>query len=635
MALSNSCRKITFGAITTLLLLLDVMDAQPSKIPFHRELYPVYSGSHDGLTQPGAQPFVAFREIIQIPGASWLRLHFRDYNLGEIDSMAPDINQTDSTAIWVDPLVARSYITITSLEDGGWQRLDAVSFRQWRNASAFFNGDAVEVELHVAPGDKGIFFEILEVMVGESVSEVGRTLSKTEEIQAVCGGSDERTASTDGAVGRILALNWSGYDTLALCTGWIASNGAHLTAGHCVDLDADDIVDMDVLEFNVLESDSVGNPMFSDPDDQYAIARPPDSLKYENLGEGDDWAVFYVYPNSNTDSLPVHVQGAFYRVSRDNNPTNLRLTGYGVDGPAPCFGDYRQYGCSTTNPPRDSTSQTQQTSADRNRGEQEINESSIYWEHETDTQGGSSGSPLIVPGTSLSVGVHTHGPGYRTPCPQQDYNNGTSFESNDLEDSLNTFPGTDIRYVDVGHLATTLEDGKITRPYDTVIEGVNNVPPGGIVSIVTEFYNEQMTISKAMTIEAPVGVVTIGTATLLASATQVSEVVESVKDTASSSVPAKYSLSSNYPNPFNPSTTIRYDLPEDSFLELRIYSLLGHEVRTLTEGSEAAGFKNVVWDGKNSFGNSVSSGMYFYRLDAISYESDKEFHQTRKMILLR
>lgn len=96
-----------------------------------------------------------------------------------------------------------------------------------------------------------------------------------------------------------------------------------------------------------------------------------------------------------------------------------------------------------------------------------------------------------------------------------------------------------------------------------------------------------------------------------------------------------YNLSENYPNPFNPITTIRYDLPEDSFVELRIYDLMGKEVKMLLNKFEIAGFKSIKWDGKDSDGNYVSSGMYLYRIDAISYESFKEFHQTRKMILIR
>ncbi|MBC8175487.1 MAG: T9SS type A sorting domain-containing protein [Candidatus Marinimicrobia bacterium] len=103
----------------------------------------------------------------------------------------------------------------------------------------------------------------------------------------------------------------------------------------------------------------------------------------------------------------------------------------------------------------------------------------------------------------------------------------------------------------------------------------------------------------------------------------------------SENLPDKFALYENHPNPFNPITTIKYDLPEESFVELTIFDLLGREVKTLINGSETAGFKRVLWDGKNNRGKSVASGLYIYRLTAESIESNKKFHQTRKMVLLR
>jgi hypothetical protein len=100
-------------------------------------------------------------------------------------------------------------------------------------------------------------------------------------------------------------------------------------------------------------------------------------------------------------------------------------------------------------------------------------------------------------------------------------------------------------------------------------------------------------------------------------------------------IPEAYTLRENYPNPFNAATIILYDLPEESFVELRIYDIMGREIRTLVNGKEAAGYKSIQWDGKDSFGNPVSSGMYIYHISSRSLESDLRFSQTRKMILLR
>ncbi|MCH8011877.1 MAG: T9SS type A sorting domain-containing protein [Candidatus Marinimicrobia bacterium] len=100
-------------------------------------------------------------------------------------------------------------------------------------------------------------------------------------------------------------------------------------------------------------------------------------------------------------------------------------------------------------------------------------------------------------------------------------------------------------------------------------------------------------------------------------------------------VPETFILPIAYPNPFNAATTINYGLPELSQVTIIVYDLIGHEVITLVNGFVNAGFKETVWDGANAAGQSVPSGMYFYRLDAKAVESGERFHQTRKMVLLR
>lgn len=83
--------------------------------------------------------------------------------------------------------------------------------------------------------------------------------------------------------------------------------------------------------------------------------------------------------------------------------------------------------------------------------------------------------------------------------------------------------------------------------------------------------------------------------------------------------PKNYKLHPNYPNPFNPSTIIRYELPASHKVTLKIYNTLGQEVRTLVDREQTAGLYSVQWDGKNNFGQPVSSGIYIYRLQAGSY----------------
>ncbi|RMH89545.1 MAG: T9SS C-terminal target domain-containing protein, partial [Calditrichaeota bacterium] len=100
------------------------------------------------------------------------------------------------------------------------------------------------------------------------------------------------------------------------------------------------------------------------------------------------------------------------------------------------------------------------------------------------------------------------------------------------------------------------------------------------------------------------------------------------------SVPERFFLSQNFPNPFNPTTTIPFGLPEEARVSLEIFNLLGQKVRTLLSRERlAAGYHRVVWDGLSDAGQRVASGIYFYRLIARSSRG-KEFHRTRKMVLL-
>jgi len=109
-----------------------------------------------------------------------------------------------------------------------------------------------------------------------------------------------------------------------------------------------------------------------------------------------------------------------------------------------------------------------------------------------------------------------------------------------------------------------------------------------------------------------------------------SEVIQNpAKATDLGVIPTDYDLSNNYPNPFNPSTTIEYALPEAGQVTIKIYNGLGQEVRTLVDAYQEGGFKSIVWDGKNQTGSPVASGSYMYRITAGDYV------KSEKMILAK
>jgi len=93
--------------------------------------------------------------------------------------------------------------------------------------------------------------------------------------------------------------------------------------------------------------------------------------------------------------------------------------------------------------------------------------------------------------------------------------------------------------------------------------------------------------------------------------------------------PGTFVLEDNYPNPFNLSTQIGYQLPEAGEIRLLIYDLMGQPICTLTQGYRDAGYYQVSWNGRDDFGQKVSSGVYLYRF------VNKEWTQTKRMLLLK
>jgi hypothetical protein len=94
-------------------------------------------------------------------------------------------------------------------------------------------------------------------------------------------------------------------------------------------------------------------------------------------------------------------------------------------------------------------------------------------------------------------------------------------------------------------------------------------------------------------------------------------------------VPTTFELAQNYPNPFNPTTTIGFSLPHQEYVVLIVYDMLGHEVNRLVDGEMSPGTFKVTWNGDAKNGAKVSSGVYFYRLHAGS------FNTVKKMLMLK
>ena len=109
----------------------------------------------------------------------------------------------------------------------------------------------------------------------------------------------------------------------------------------------------------------------------------------------------------------------------------------------------------------------------------------------------------------------------------------------------------------------------------------------------------------------------------------VSVILESASISDVGQIPTSFAMHQNFPNPFNPTTIVRYDLPEDGLVNIIVYDMMGRIVRTLVNDYQSSVYKTVQWDATNDFGNPVSAGVYLYQIHADSYT------QTMKMILLK
>ncbi len=100
-------------------------------------------------------------------------------------------------------------------------------------------------------------------------------------------------------------------------------------------------------------------------------------------------------------------------------------------------------------------------------------------------------------------------------------------------------------------------------------------------------------------------------------------------DNRSETLSQGFALEQNFPNPFNPSTTIGYELPEDGLVNITIYNITGRHISTLVSSHQNAGHKSTQWNATNDSGEPVVAGLYLYRIEA------DNFVQTKKMIMLK
>lgn len=281
----------------------------------------------------------------------------------------------------------------------------------------------------------------------------------------------------------------------SVCTGFILSNGAFVTAGHCVDNDADGVVDSTFLsgtvDFNVPDSSLDGCIALDSSVRSYPIDSVVAFEHETGLGgskSGKDWAVFRV--NLNGLGKDAALEEGFLRPDNDGAGigTTIRVTGYGDDthpnNGGQCGGNSRAYTLQTNTGPVEF-----------------VLAKKIL--HKADTEGGNSGSPIIKESTGRAVGIHNAG-----LCNLELFNSGVSFKKDLIQDAINGFHGSNAVHLDAA--APSDGDGSAFDPYDGLSEAVDATPAGGKLVIVTGTYSGAVTIEKEMDIINPVGAVDLG-----------------------------------------------------------------------------------------------------------------------------
>ncbi len=277
-------------------------------------------------------------------GVPWMRLHFADVQLAE-----------------------GARLRVVGHAEGTVQELDAAEAARWARTSAYFNGDALQVEI-VAPPRSGRCRVRLRGVTAGAIHP---------PLATQCGPTDDRTLSSDPRIARLLP---------ALCTGWLLDDCNHclLTAGHCFDTPGE----IDTVQFNVPLSTSNGTLVHPPPEDQYPV--DPASRQFANTGLGNDWAYFGAFPNPITGKTAGEAQGVWFTLAPgapafDPNLT-IRITGYGVDG-----------------------SPAQHNGVQQTHVGPLLSTGPDVLSYGADTFSGNSGSPVVVEQTGMAVGIHTHG----------------------------------------------------------------------------------------------------------------------------------------------------------------------------------------------------------------------------------
>lgn len=328
--------------------------------------YPLDSGPLDNASN---DPQSVFRAVVQIEGAAWLRLYFDDVTLREGSTMI-----------------------VTSLADNAKQHHSADTIAEWYNTSAYFNGNAVEIELIAGAGTTGNRFILGQVAYQMAGGSVAGSLCGICDV-------DDRLPTEERWTGRLMPVG---------CTASMYNtSGCFVSAGHCMGFAF-------VQQFQVPLSNPDGSLQHPGPEDQYMVRES--SIAFINGGVGLDWGYFTCFANTETELTAIEAQGDYRPIATelpDEFPVEIVVVGYGV----------AEVG---------ELSQAQKRGVGALAGiESGFGSQEPAWYHRVDTTGGNSGSSITY--NDKIIGIVSH---CTTDCP----NIGTLINQSDFVDARSACP---------------------------------------------------------------------------------------------------------------------------------------------------------------------------------------------------
>ncbi len=333
-------------------------------------------GAFDG-TRASQEP--VWSTVVRVEDAAWLRIEFSHVDLSSATDDARE-----------------SYLRVTSLLDGYEQYLDFDALQVWGNTTAYFNGNAVRVEIMASPGS----------MTADRVEISGVQASAPVNPATICGSVDDRALSSDPRDARLMPVG---------CSAWLFGDhgSTMLTAGHCGPSGGN------VVQFNVPLSTSGGGYQNPPPQDQYVLDGASVQTQVGGFSLGNDWGFFGVFDNTGTGLSPLAAQGQSHTLASSpiaNDGRPIRITGYGtVSSPVPR-----------------SWNGAQKTHVGPFRGY-----SGNVVRYTTDTTGGNSGSVILDDDNNQAIGIHTNG-----GCSVGGgWNNGCNLFNAGLQNALNNPTG--------------------------------------------------------------------------------------------------------------------------------------------------------------------------------------------------